>query len=79
METMLKDAVRAYVSRCLDIERSRKDFYRSFMGTVEKPFLETIMKISCGSQLRAARILGVNRNTLHEHLKRLKINYKNYR
>ena len=73
------EPVRRFARQCLEGKYYKKDFYRSFLGAVEKPFLETVMKISCGSQLRAARILDVNRNTLRERLKKLKIDYKKYR
>jgi Fis family transcriptional regulator len=35
---------------------------------VEKPLLEAVMKRAQGNQLRAARILGINRNTLRKKL-----------
>jgi len=78
-KSSFEEPIRCFARQCLEGKYYKKDFYRSFLGAVEKPFLETVMKISCGSQLRAARILDVNRNTLRERLKKLKIDYKKYR
>ena len=38
------------------------------VAEVEKPLLEVVLKRTGGNQLRAARILGINRNTLRKKL-----------
>ncbi|SVC96209.1 uncharacterized protein METZ01_LOCUS349063 [marine metagenome] len=38
------------------------------VAEVEKPLLEAVMKHAGGNQLRAARMLGINRNTLRKKL-----------
>ena len=38
------------------------------IAEVEKPLLEAVMKRAGGNQLRAARMLGINRNTLRKKL-----------
>ena len=38
------------------------------VADVEKPLLEAVMKHAGDNQLRAARILGINRNTLRKKL-----------
>jgi two-component system nitrogen regulation response regulator GlnG len=43
--------------------------YRSVMGRVEMPLLRLALELSAGNQLRAARLLGINRNTLRKRLR----------
>ena len=45
--------------------------YRSVMGRVEMPLLRLALELSAGNQLRAARLLGINRNTLRKRLRLL--------
>jgi DNA-binding protein Fis len=42
--------------------------WRSVIDSTEKPLLERIMSYTKGNQLKAARILGINRNTLRAKL-----------
>jgi Fis family transcriptional regulator len=39
------------------------------VGLVEKPLLRAIMRETKGNQVRAAQLLGINRNTLRKKLK----------
>lgn len=48
--------------------------YKSVVEAVEKPLLEQTLERSEGNQLKAARILGLNRNTLRTKIKKLGIN-----
>ena len=43
--------------------------YRSVMSRVELPLLRHALDVSGGNQLRAARLLGINRNTLRKRLR----------
>ncbi len=43
--------------------------YRLVIGEVEGSLLEAVMKETAGSQVRAARILGINRGTLRKKLR----------
>jgi two-component system nitrogen regulation response regulator GlnG len=45
--------------------------YRTVMGRVEMPLLRLALELSAGNQLRAARLLGINRNTLRKRLRLL--------
>ncbi len=48
--------------------------YKSILEIVEKPLIEHILERTEGNQLKAARILGLNRNTIRSKIKRLGIN-----
>ena len=52
------------------------EVYRFLMDAIEKPLIESVLAKTEGNQLRAAKILGINRNTLHKKIMRLKIDVK---
>ena len=43
--------------------------YQRMMATLEVPLLEETLRATRGNQLKAAQLLGLNRNTLHKKLK----------
>ena len=47
--------------------------YDFLVGVIEKPLIENLLIKTEGNQLKAAKILGINRNTLHAKIKRLGI------
>ena len=72
-------AVRHLVER---IARERPDalddgsLYERVIGEVERPLIETMLARHAGNQLRAARALGLNRNTLRKRLDTLGISVR---
>jgi two-component system nitrogen regulation response regulator GlnG len=49
----------------------RGSLYRQVMSRLEGPLLRRVLELSGGNQLRAARVLGINRNTLRKRLRDL--------
>jgi len=47
----------------------RGRLYRTVMARVERPLLRHVLQMSGGNQLKAARVLGINRNTLRKRLR----------
>ena len=45
--------------------------YRGIMARVEQPLLRHALELCGGNQLKAAKLLGINRNTLRTRLRRL--------
>ena len=45
--------------------------YRSVMARVEQPLLRHALELCGGNQLKAAKLLGINRNTLRKRLRLL--------
>jgi two-component system nitrogen regulation response regulator GlnG len=45
--------------------------YRKAMATMERPLILHALSLTGGNQLRAARLLGVNRNTLRKRCRDL--------
>lgn len=48
-----------------------RSLYRSVLARVERPLLRHALELSGGNQLKAARLLGINRNTLRKRLQLL--------
>jgi len=48
-----------------------RSLYRSVLARVEGPLLRHALELAGGNQLRAARLLGINRNTLRKRLRLL--------
>jgi two-component system nitrogen regulation response regulator GlnG len=49
------------------------DLFQATLTRVERPLLETVLARTGGNQLRAAALLGINRNTLRKKLTELGI------
>ncbi|OGC33090.1 hypothetical protein A2311_05015 [candidate division WOR-1 bacterium RIFOXYB2_FULL_48_7] len=47
--------------------------YRFLVESLERPLLERVLISTKGNQLEASRILGINRNTLRDKLRKLGI------
>jgi two-component system nitrogen regulation response regulator GlnG len=49
------------------------DLHRELMESVEKPLIEAVLAHTEGNQIRAAAVLGINRNTLRKKISLLEI------
>jgi two-component system nitrogen regulation response regulator GlnG len=47
--------------------------YKYILDSVEKPLIEYVLERTYGNQLKAAKILGLNRNTIRSKIKKLGI------
>lgn len=71
-------AQRSIEDKVIEIESSLYDdkkgeLYKAILEAVEKPLIEQVLKKTEGNQLKAARILGLNRNTIRTKIKKLNI------
>ena len=57
----------------LFVEDKNNNLYKAIVSLVEKPLIESILEKTGGNQIRAAGLLGINRNTLHTKIKKLGI------
>ncbi|MCM8780182.1 MAG: hypothetical protein NC914_03440 [Candidatus Omnitrophica bacterium] len=53
--------------------------YKFILEIVEKPLIENTLERTYGNQLKAARILGINRNTIRAKIKKLGIDPEKYK
>jgi two-component system nitrogen regulation response regulator GlnG len=63
----LSQLVTAEVHAALDGPETG-DIYRGLLERVERPLLETVLARTDGNQIRAAALLGINRNTLRKKI-----------
>jgi two-component system nitrogen regulation response regulator GlnG len=82
-----KDCIRdlAFIKdRAIELEDSlfnekKGILYKSVLEAIEKPLLEQALERCEGNQLKAARILGINRNTMRTKIKNLGINVSKWK
>jgi len=82
-----KDCIRDLVfikDRVVELENSlfiekKGILYKSVLEAVEKPLLEQTLERCEGNQLKAARILGINRNTMRTKIKKLGIDVSRWK
>ncbi len=67
----VKKTIRRYLKDmgCTEPE----NLYQSLMAQVEPPLIEETLRFTGGNQSRAAKILGITRNTLRERIQRYQI------
>lgn len=68
-DRMVVEALPSLVSEVAAQEKGL--VYRAVLARVEGPLLRHALKLSGGNQLKAARLLGINRNTLRKRLRLL--------
>ena len=52
---------------------SGKNLYPTLMRAVEQPLIELALRETHGNQIKAARLLGLNRNTLRKKISEFEI------
>ncbi len=53
------------------------NLYETVIPEVERALITMVLKETKGNQIKSAKLLGINRNTLRGKIKKLKINVKN--
>jgi two-component system nitrogen regulation response regulator GlnG len=70
-ENFLEEKLADLVERMGGLDRG--DIYDMVMQRVEKPLITHVLKRTEGNQVRAASLLGINRNTLRKKIRELGI------
>ena len=47
--------------------------YKNAVETIERPLIEKVLERTFGNQIKAAKILGINRNTLRSKIRKFGI------
>jgi two-component system nitrogen regulation response regulator GlnG len=68
----LADVIAGEVADALD-EPDPTDIYRRILEVVERPLLSAVLERTEGNQIRAAALLGINRNTLRKKIGELRL------
>ena len=61
------------MERLGDSIESEDDLHGYFLRQMEKPLIKVVMEASGGNQVKAAQVLGINRNTLRKKLSSLSL------
>lgn len=64
--------------RSMAFRKLPTDIYPMFIEAMEKPLIEAVLRAVRGNQVRAAEVLGINRNTLRKKCRLLCISYNEY-
>ena len=75
--SMLRDIVVGLQDSLYDEKRGV--LYKAVLEVIEKPIIERALERTEGNQLKAAKILGINRNTMRAKIKKLGINPDSYK
>ena len=77
MDQNLQDKIESLLDKYFkDLDgENPNDVYDMVLHSVEKPLLIYIMNYAQGNQTRAAKILGLNRNTLRKKLEFYNLNF----
>ncbi|MCJ8325180.1 MAG: nitrogen regulation protein NR(I) [Rhizobiales bacterium] len=67
----LDKSTRMWLENCFDSQEilENDDLYRQFLAEIEPSLLRYVLEQTAGNQIRASKILGLNRNTLRKKLK----------
>jgi two-component system nitrogen regulation response regulator GlnG len=70
-DASLEDIIERKMHECVRGLRGHAaaNLHALMVGLVEKPLLRAVMRETRGNQVRAAQLLGINRNTLRKKLK----------
>ena len=70
VDAPLEEVIERKLNECVRglREHASANLYDLMIGLVEKPLLRAVLRETAGNQVRAAQILGINRNTLRKKL-----------
>jgi two-component system nitrogen regulation response regulator GlnG len=71
LEEIIETRLKAFLARVKDLEMA--DLYNTILPMAERPLLKLVLKQTKYNQIKAAKILGINRNTLRKKIKDLGI------
>jgi two-component system nitrogen regulation response regulator GlnG len=74
LEEVVRLKLQEYFRQMHDVDPT--ELYQHVLERVERPLIELTLARTSGNQLKAAAILGINRNTLHKKITDLKITPK---
>ncbi len=72
LSDLIREQLQAYMANCGEMLPSG-GLYAVIMPHMERPLIELALEYTSGNQLKAAKILGINRNTLRKKIQELQI------
>ena len=74
LEEIIRHKLEDYFERTKGVDID--NLYALVIERIERPLIELTLKKTRGNQIRAAHILGINRNTLRKKIADLRIQFK---
>ena len=68
VDTNLTDMIQALVAELIFADKNREDIYEKISIKFERPLFKEAIRLAAGNQIKAAKLLGINRNTLRKKL-----------
>ncbi len=68
LEQAIEERIREFVRRLGSSIGDEENLHELFLRQMEKPLIKVVMEAAGGNQIKAAGILGINRNTLRKKL-----------
>ncbi len=73
LEQVIEERVREFVRRLGSALEDEENLHALFLRQMEKPLIKVMLEAAGGNQIKAAGILGINRNTLRKKLQVLSL------
>lgn len=74
LEELIASRLQSFLAKLGDVETT--NLYETIIEMAERPLIRLILKQTGNNQIRAAKILGINRNTLRKKIRNLRIAVK---
>ena len=74
LEELIASRLQSFLVKLGDVETT--NLYETIIEMAERPLIRLILRQTGHNQIRAAKILGINRNTLRKKIRTLRINAK---
>ncbi len=74
LEEIIDAKLKSFISRLSDLEMT--NLFETVLEMAERPLIRLILKQTGYNQIRASKVLGINRNTLRKKIRTLKIPMK---
>jgi len=71
LEVLIEGRIREFTGRLGRALHAERNLYALFVRQMERPLLRVVLEATGGNRLRAAALLGINRNTLRKKLAEL--------
>jgi two-component system nitrogen regulation response regulator GlnG len=73
LEQLIEERIREFVRRLGSSLEDEEGLHGLFLRQMEKPLIKVVLEAAGGNQIKAAGILGINRNTLRKKLQDLSL------
>lgn len=77
LERLVKSKLEVLFQQREEAQVDLEDLHRIVIEQVERPLIELALRVYNGNQVRTAKMLGINRNTLKKKIDTYKIRVRN--